>query len=92
MSSNRTLDETKTGIKRVNAVFENGLPDEIKDMDNVCNITNTGKIYSFVAGNTEDGFEDKLKALGASFTEIVELSLEDYFISLDLFEKKREVK
>lgn len=92
MESNRTLDETKTGIKRVNAVFENGLPDEIKDMDNVCNITNTGKIYSFVAGNTEDGFEDKLKALGASFTEIVELSLEDYFISLDLFEKKREVK
>lgn len=92
MESNRTLAETKTGIKRVNAVFENGLPDEIKDMDNVCNITNTGKIYSFVAGNTEDGFEDKLKALGASFTEIVELSLEDYFISLDLFEKKREVK
>lgn len=92
IESNMTLEETKSGIKRVNAVFENGLPQEIMSMENVCNITNTGKIYSFVVRNEEDGFEDKLKSMGAMFTEIVELSLEDYFISLDLFEKKQEGK
>lgn len=92
IESNMSLEETKAGIKRVNTVFENGLPEEIRSMDNVCNITNTGKIYSFVVKNEDDDFADKLKSMGAVFAEIVELSLEDYFISLDLFEKNQEVK
>lgn len=90
IESNKTIDDAKNGIKQVNAVFENGAPEALKTMGNVCNIKNTGKIYTFAVKNYEDGFEDKLKTMGASFVEATELSLEDYFIALDSFKENKE--
>lgn len=92
IDSNMTINDTKEKIKRVNAVFENGLPEEIKRMDNVCNITNMGKIYSFSVKAPDDAFEEELKRLGAAFVEITEMSLEEYFISLESFGEKPEAK
>lgn len=90
IESNKKLDEVRSGIKQINAVFENGLPDEISKMSNVCNIKNTGKIYSFAVENCGEDFTDKLKKLGAVYAEEFDLSLEDYFIALDSFKENKE--
>ena len=80
--NNVVLEDIKNRMSRINAVFPDGVSDDIYKDENILNITNTGKIYSMIINDYSENMNSKLKRMGASFIEKTELTLEEYFIAV----------
>lgn len=75
-----TLDDVKNTYTKWQAVFENGIPKEIKNHKQVIEVNNMGSIYTIVTKHSEKDFEAYLKKQGASLVEEIPISLEELFI------------
>lgn len=75
-----TLDDVKNTYTKWQAVFENGIPKEIKNHKQVIEVNNMGSIYTIVTKHGEKDFEAYLKKQGASLVEEIPISLEELFI------------
>lgn len=75
-----TLDDVKNTYTKWQAVFEKGLPKELRNHKQVIEINNVGSIYTIVTKHGEKGFEAYLKRQGASLVEEIPISLEELFV------------
>ena len=82
IESNVAVNELKSKIKRAQAVFEKGVSDEDLVNAGFEHVSHTGSIYTMNSKEDEESIKEKLKTLGASFIEVTDLSLEEYFIAL----------
>ena len=82
IESNVAVNELKSKIKRAQAVFEKGVSDEDLVNAGFEHLSHTGSIYTMNSKEDEESIKEKLKTLGASFIEVTDLSLEEYFIAL----------
>lgn len=90
IENNMTIDDAKSSFYKINAVFEKGAPDELYKIPEIIDIKNTGRIYSMVTKMPENEIKEILTSLGAGFSETLDLSLEEYFIALDLYYKNED--
>ena len=82
IESNVAVNELKSKIKRVQAVFEKGVSDEDLVNAGFEHVSHTGSIYTMNSKEEDESIKEKLKSLGASFIEVTDLSLEEYFVAL----------
>ena len=82
IESNVAVNELKSKIKRVQAVFEKGVSDENLVNAGFEHVSHTGSIYTMNSKEEDESIKEKLKTLGASFIEVTDLSLEEYFVAL----------
>lgn len=82
IESNMAVNELKSKIKRVQAVFEKGVSDEDLVNAGFEHVSHTGSIYTMNSKEEDESIKEKLKTLGASFIEVTDLSLEEYFVAL----------
>lgn len=87
-----SMEEAKNSIKKLQVVFDDGSDanKELSSLDGVIKIETIGRVNYIITKNYTKDFEKKLYELGASFIEIVDISLEDMFISFVEQEDKNE--
>ncbi len=84
-----TILDAKQGIKKLQAVFPNGAPKEFFHMEGVLDFQNTGNIYTVIFSQKEGcNWIDRLEKMGASYSEEIEVDLEEMFIYMNRGERK----
>ena len=75
--------EVKSELVKVNVVFEGGAGKAVYDLPQILRISNVGSIYTMVVKEYDEVFDKKLRELGASLVEPVDISLEELFVVLE---------
>ena len=75
-----TLDDVKNTYTKWQAVFEKGIPKELRKHKQVIEISSVGSIYTIVTKHGEKDFEAYLKGQGASLVDEIPISLEELFV------------
>lgn len=74
------IDEVRGQIVKYQLVFTSGAPSELYSRSGVCHLSNIGSVYTVVLEEYDSGFEEEMKALGASLVEEMPVGLEESFI------------
>lgn len=77
------IDEVTGQIVKYQLVFTSGAPSELYARDDVCHLSNMGSVYTVVLQKRDEGFEEQMKALGASLVEEMPVGLEESFIYMN---------
>jgi len=77
---NRSLDDLKASTRKIQAVFPDGLPEEIRKIPEILRVEAQGKVYSIVVGDRFAETLEKVKALHPVYLETVDIGLEELFI------------
>ncbi len=80
--NNSDLDELKNSLTKVQVVFENGVDRKLLLRSDVKKCINIGNIYTLVIEGYDGDNEKWLKDLGASYIEMLDMSLEELYITL----------
>ena len=75
-----TLDDVKNTYTKWQAVFEKGIPKELRKHKQVIEISSVGSIYTIVTKHGEKDLEAYLKGQGASLVDEIPISLEELFV------------
>ena len=78
-----SLDSMKNVLVKLNAVFEGGANPEIYNREDILRISNVGSIYTLVMKDYSAEKEEELKKLGAGFIEMVNINLEELYVTLE---------
>lgn len=78
-----SMEDMKSELVKLNVVFEGGAGKAVYDLPQVLRISNVGSIYTMVVKEYDDEFANKLRKLGASLVEPVDISLEELFVVLE---------
>jgi ABC-2 type transport system ATP-binding protein len=76
----RSLDEWKANSRKIQAIFPEGLPEEIKDLPGLLRVETQGKVYSIVLGDHFTENLERIKALKPQYMDTLDISLEDLFV------------
>ncbi|MDH7578115.1 MAG: ABC transporter ATP-binding protein [Bacillota bacterium] len=76
----RPLDELKAGSRKIQAVFPEGLPEEIGNLPGIVRVEAQGKVYSLIVGENFDETLERVKFFRPVFLELLDLDLEEIFI------------
>lgn len=77
-----SLDSMKDVLVKLNVVFEGGANPEIYNRKDILRISNVGSIYTLVMKDYTPEKEEELKKLGAGFIEMININLEELFVTL----------
>lgn len=75
----RELDDMKLSIHKVQAAFENTLPD-LSGIDVISHETR-GKLHTFICRGSEEMIREKINSASPLYSELIPLTLEEIFIS-----------
>lgn len=74
------LDEMKKNVKKLQVIFEDKEPADLKSWEEVRSVEKTGRVHYIITQKYSKELEDKLYKAGAKFVEQMDLSLEEIFI------------
>ena len=77
------LDEVTAQVVKYQLVFAGGAPEQLYERNDVCHMSNIGSVYTVVLRSRVAGFEEEMKALGATLVEEMPVSLEESFIYIN---------
>lgn len=77
------LDEVTAQVVKYQLVFAGGAPEQLYERKDVCHMSNIGSVYTVVLRRRVAGFEEEMKALGATLVEEMPVSLEESFIYIN---------
>lgn len=83
-----SMEDMKSELVKLNVVFEGGAGKAVYDLPQILRISNVGSIYTMVVKEYDEAFVKKLRGLGASLVEPVDIALEELFVVLE--ESKEE--
>lgn len=75
-----SVDEMKKTIRKIQTVFKEKAPEDIKKWDGVIKVEKIGRVYNIITNKYDEAFKKKLDDSGISFKEEIGMSLEDMFI------------
>lgn len=78
-----SMEDMKSELVKLNVVFEGGAGKAVYDLPQILRISNVGSIYTMVVKEYDEDFDKKLRELGASLVEPVDISLEELFVVLE---------
>ncbi|MBQ4057996.1 MAG: ABC transporter ATP-binding protein [Lachnospiraceae bacterium] len=78
-----SMEDMKSELVKLNVVFEGGAGKAVYDLPQILRISNVGSIYTMVVKEYDESFDKKLRELGASLVEPVDISLEELFVVLE---------
>ena len=78
-----SMEDMKSELVKLNVVFEGGAGKAVYDLPQILRISNVGSIYTMVVKEYDEVFDKKLRELGASLVEPVDISLEELFVVLE---------
>lgn len=78
-----SMEDMKSELVKLNVVFEGGAGKDVYDLPQILRISNVGSIYTMVVKEYDESFDKKLRELGASLVEPVDISLEELFVVLE---------
>ena len=78
-----SMEDMKSELVKLNVVFEGGAGKAVYDLPQILRISNVGSIYTMVVKEYDEAFDKKLRELGASLVEPVDISLEELFVVLE---------
>lgn len=73
------LAELQDGIKRVQAVFEDSAKESLDSLPDVLSHEQSGRVHSFITERDPDALATRLRTLGASFVEVINVDLSELF-------------
>lgn len=76
------IDEVKQSVKKIQAVFPDGLPAGLRKKYEILDLSNTGSIYHLIIRDDSADTCERLLADGALLAEETPISLEEVFIYL----------
>lgn len=77
---NKSVEELKATTRKIQAVFPEGLPEEIRKLPDVLKVEAQGRVYSIIVGDRFNETFEKIKAFNPSYIEIADIDLEELFI------------
>jgi len=75
-----SVDNLKTDVRKLQVAFRNGLPDDIKNNENILNIESIGKVYQIIVKDNLDIVMADIRRFHPILLETVDMSLEEIFI------------
>lgn len=75
-----TLDEMKANIKKLQVVFNQDVPVDLSDWEDIHTVEKVGRVYYIITQKYSKDLEDRLYKAGAKFIEQMNLSLEEIFV------------
>lgn len=78
-----SMEDMKSELVKLNVVFEGGAGKAVYELPQILRISNVGSIYTMVVKEYNEAFGKKLRELGASLVEPVDISLEELFVVLE---------
>jgi ABC-2 type transport system ATP-binding protein len=75
-----TVDLLKEKVRKVQVVFKEEVPKNLKQWDEILDVDNIGSVYYIVTKAYTEEFEKRLKEKGAMFIETIGLTLEEIFV------------
>ena len=78
-----SMEDMKNILVKLNVIFECGAGKELYSLPQILKISNVGSIYTLVVREYDEELSAKLKKLGASLIEPVDVSLEEMFVILE---------
>jgi ABC-2 type transport system ATP-binding protein len=76
----KSMDELRTTAKKIQAVFPNGLPIELRNLPQILRIEEKGTVYSLTVESRFSETLEKVKAFQPVYVEIASIGLEELFI------------
>lgn len=76
----KPMDELKRTVKKIQAVFDGGLPEAIRTLPHILNIETSGSVYSLTVGDRFAETLEQVKAYHPVYLETVEIGLEELFV------------
>ncbi|NPV29567.1 MAG: ABC transporter ATP-binding protein [Firmicutes bacterium] len=76
----KPLDELKSGARKIQVVFPEGLPEEIRNLPGVTRVEAQGKVYSLIVGENFSKTLERVKFFHPAYLELHDLDLEEIFI------------
>src|SRR5699024_6018688 len=75
-----SVENLKSNVRKIQVAFKNGLPDEIKENEDVLRTESIGRIHQIVVRDNLEGVLDIVKSHNPILLEMVDMSLEEIFI------------
>lgn len=75
-----SIEEMKTNIRKLQVVFKDTAPDDLKLLEGVTNVEQVGRVYYIITSKYSEDFKSTLLRKKAEFIEELDLSLEDMFL------------
>jgi ABC-2 type transport system ATP-binding protein len=76
----RSLEEMKQTTRRIQVVFPNGLPAEIRSLPQILHIEEQGKIYSLIVSGHFHETIERIRSFDPLFVEALDLKFEELFV------------
>ncbi|GIM46779.1 hypothetical protein DNHGIG_23280 [Collibacillus ludicampi] len=76
----RSLEEMKQTTRRIQVVFPNGLPAEIRSLPQILHIEEQGKIYSLIVSDHFHETMERIRSFDPLFVEALDLNFEELFV------------
>lgn len=77
---NRSLDEIKADTRKIQAIFPEGLPAEIRKLPETLSVEEEGKVFTIVVGSRFAEILEIVKSFNPTYVETVDVGLEELFI------------
>ncbi|ADL49845.1 ABC transporter ATP-binding protein [Clostridium cellulovorans] len=75
-----SIENMKQSIKKLQVVFKEEAPKDIRTWSEVCSVSNIGKVYHIVTKEYNEEFLTRLRSYGLLIEEEIDMNLEDMFI------------
>lgn len=75
-----SIDNLKANVRKVQVAFKDGLPDSIKNSQDILNIENRGRVYELIVKNNMEEVLVEIEKCDPLLLETIDMSLEEIFI------------
>ena len=75
-----SIDNLKSKVRKVQVAFKDGIPEEIKNSEDILKIENRGKVYEIIVNDNIENLIDEIRKHNPILLDTIDMSLEEIFI------------
>lgn len=75
-----SVDDLKQKVKKVQVIFEESIPDNLNEWEEVIDVNRIGSVHYIITKNYSAKFEEKIQKCGVKLLETIPLTLEEIFV------------
>ena len=75
-----SIDNLKSKVRKIQVAFKDGIPEEIKNSEDILKIENRGKVYEIIVNDNIEKLMVEIKKHNPILLDTIDMSLEEIFI------------
>ncbi|MBO5424150.1 MAG: ABC transporter ATP-binding protein [Lachnospiraceae bacterium] len=81
VTNNTNVDDLKEQFVKLQVVIPGGIDSSKLNLPNIVNVSNVGSVYTIIIDNYDKMTEEWLKSKGAELIEVIDMGLEELYVS-----------